>query len=294
MSMTRCKKHFSDVSSTVGVCASCLRDHLFFVIAFQARTNPLARSQDHLPAFLDNDPAFAFPPDPPPPLLFPRSVSPYVARRHGNDDHSCLTPPLQKVGSTTHDAFPMPESHRSSSRKGRWRRKLSFLQHFVVFRSRSDRVNSDTDHHSRVSAVFDSNSSESSPSLLANLKGRWRNSRQPRRGRNTCHTDDESSHGRSSWTVRPMPDRGFQPESGGECCRGYSSEKATPASVTSRRKGRGHSTEVVGMRFCLSPLVRASPAGRRRATSEAGYPIVVRVPGVAKSGRRGATNNRDG
>lgn len=193
----------------------------------------------------------------------------------------------------TGDTLSMSDSRRGSGRNGRWRRKLSFWQHLVFFRSRSHMVDLETDHK-QVSSGFDHNSPESSPSLFSHLKGRWKN-RPPRRGKNTSYTDDESSHGRSGWTVRPTPDRGFPPEySDGECFHGYSSERATPASVIGRRNGRSYPTEVVGMRFCLSPLVHASPAaGRRRPSSEVGYSIDVRVPATAKSGRRWGNNNCD-
>ncbi|GFY90357.1 hypothetical protein Acr_07g0005540 [Actinidia rufa] len=68
----RCKKHLTDLSSRVGVCASCLRERLSALIATQAR----AQAQEDRRKYDAQNP--------PPHVAFPRSVSPYVA---GNLTH---------------------------------------------------------------------------------------------------------------------------------------------------------------------------------------------------------------
>lgn len=70
----RCKKHFSvDVSSTVGVCASCLRERLCVVIGVEPRAHQL-EDRPKLPHHRRHQPSQ-------PPLVFPRSVSPYISHR---------------------------------------------------------------------------------------------------------------------------------------------------------------------------------------------------------------------
>ncbi|TKY68833.1 hypothetical protein E2542_SST05095 [Spatholobus suberectus] len=70
----RCKKHLPDLTSTIGVCASCLRERL----------QPLLVAQAQAQADADNHHNRKPKPEPepnPPPLNFPRSVSPYVTHR---------------------------------------------------------------------------------------------------------------------------------------------------------------------------------------------------------------------
>uniref|UniRef100_M0ZN37 Uncharacterized protein n=1 Tax=Solanum tuberosum TaxID=4113 RepID=M0ZN37_SOLTU len=74
----RCKKHLSDLSSSVGVCASCLRERLFAVMAAQAQAQAQARVQVQQQLFQEDHRKSD---GNPPPLMFPRSVSPYISRR---------------------------------------------------------------------------------------------------------------------------------------------------------------------------------------------------------------------
>lgn len=69
----RCKKHFSDHSSSVGVCASCLRHKLSTLSIHSQSQNPPIPNPNPKPK-----------PNPnpnPPPLVLPRSVSPYKSGR---------------------------------------------------------------------------------------------------------------------------------------------------------------------------------------------------------------------
>lgn len=74
----RCKNHAGDYSSDIGVCASCLREKLFVLIAVQTRYHQ--HHQDRLRA--DSDAEDNADTDSPPPDFPPRSVSsPYASRR---------------------------------------------------------------------------------------------------------------------------------------------------------------------------------------------------------------------
>lgn len=67
----RCKRHTVDSSSTIGVCASCLRERLFSLAASEDNDH-----HHHVHSRTS--------PPPPPPLVFPRSVSPYAAARNSD------------------------------------------------------------------------------------------------------------------------------------------------------------------------------------------------------------------
>ncbi|THG01262.1 hypothetical protein TEA_024526 [Camellia sinensis var. sinensis] len=92
----RCKNHHTDLSSSVGVCASCLRERLFVIIAAQIQSQSQSQSQE------DRRKSDAQPP----PLAFPRSVSPYVYCRksdnttwnHHHDQLFYGTPQLGPTG----------------------------------------------------------------------------------------------------------------------------------------------------------------------------------------------------
>ncbi|KAI4312647.1 hypothetical protein MLD38_037450 [Melastoma candidum] len=288
MTMTRCKKHFSDVSSTVGVCASCLRERLSAVIAVQAQAHAVSRSRDRDPVHLPDDHVeFHGSHDPPPTstvMMFPRSVSPYVAPGRKHCSRFYHTPQVKKAEPMTRDTF---SNWIGSGKHGRWRRKLSFLQQVLIFRSRSSRVELETGHD-QVPSGFGRESPESSPSFFSLLKGR-RKDRPPQHGNSTYYADGESfPRSSSNVKVRATPDRGFPP-SDAESCGGYVSERGTPissASARGMRYRRGSTSDTVGMRFCLSPLVRASPVRRWRHPLEEGTcSFEVRLP-PAMAGKR--------
>lgn len=161
----RCKKHLTDHSSVVGVCASCLRERLFALIAAQAQAQQAhaqAQQQAQLSRALsraaaaDQDPRKPDPNPlpPPPPLAFPRSVSPYVSRRKSDGF----------AAATTWSNFPPEDHHRRNNRhlrfystpqvgptfgghsidSGSYKKKksrFSFLSN--LFRSRSEKFESD-------------------------------------------------------------------------------------------------------------------------------------------------------
>lgn len=105
----RCKKHLSDATSAVGVCATCLRERLLSLMAAQARAEALAQVHElHLSRLRCEDlprKSDPHPHPPPPPLLFPRSVSPYVSRRKVEDSSWNFPSPLDDRHRRFHHRF---------------------------------------------------------------------------------------------------------------------------------------------------------------------------------------------
>lgn len=117
----RCKKHIADLSSGVGLCATCLRERLLELIAAQAQAQAQAQ-QAQLARFAIED---GLKHDPPP-LIFPRSVSPYVSRRKSDDNSATWihnqrfysTPQVGPTYSTTSTSYF--EATRSFKKKNRF------------------------------------------------------------------------------------------------------------------------------------------------------------------------------
>ncbi|KAL2460972.1 hypothetical protein Adt_44392 [Abeliophyllum distichum] len=251
----KCKKHPADLSSSVGVCASCLRENLFALIAAQARKQ--AEVQEGRREF-DTQPSS---------LSIPRSVSPYV---------SC---PKSDTASAWYLRYNSPQVAPASLGTVEVKKKSSagkFSSLFSgLFRSKSEKLDSDSGPFSdpvvagTARVLNPQGSCKSSPSwfptilparrrtqirtlsLDKNLTGEHRrNCRNRDRGmspaRHSDEDDEEHFHGGLS---------------------GYSSEssqgwKQTPRTTPAmRRRGLfpGHCKNVSTLAFCLSPLVRASP-----------------------------------
>ncbi|PIN12955.1 hypothetical protein CDL12_14415 [Handroanthus impetiginosus] len=277
----RCKKHPADLSSSVGVCASCLRERLFAVMAAQAQAQAQKQAQFHQ-AQKDGRKLDA---QQPPPLSFPRSVSPYISRRKsdtsaavwqldGHHQRFYSTPQVGPTGSTT---VGIKKDRKS---KG-WRFSSMFLG---LFRSKSDKLDLESGQGSDAGVSGDS--CTASPSWFANII--------PGRRKNPIRTFSlKESAIRGQRKACRNRDRGMSParysdEEDDEHCHGgssgYSSESSqgwrrTPrrAPATMRRgggRGGGHSRNVSSMAFCLSPLVRASP---NRNWNQKGFPPEVMV-----------------
>ncbi|KAK4770670.1 hypothetical protein SAY87_031202 [Trapa incisa] len=259
----RCKKHLADLSSSVGVCATCLRECLFVLIAAQAQ------AQQHLPP-----PQL---PPAPPHLAFPRSVSPYVARRKSDGSRDCRFYSTPQVGPGAASGYLPP------SRKKKGRRGLSVLLH--LFRSRPEKFDSDPDHgitsspHHRSCKTF-SSSSPSSYSWLSFVPGR-------RRGpsRLSSMADSTSMSASDNKKGSCVSDRGLSPvlradsnadvedrsQTESACSSGSPqtwrktpAAGVTPASAAAagRQTRPLYGRNMSGLAFCLSPLVRASPGQR--------------------------------
>ncbi|KAJ0111879.1 hypothetical protein Patl1_00036 [Pistacia atlantica] len=227
----RCKKHQSDLSSTIGVCASCLRERLFALIAAQAQAHAQAQRTS-----LERDRRKQ---QDPPPLIFPRSVSPYVTRRKSDDNTTAWshnnrfysTPQVgptfdtstarKKYGKDSCDSSSSSSSFLSTIFRSRRKKQSTFCypEESATGGRRDCRVSNRG--ISPVSGVDNDEDCDRSPS------GSW-----------------ESSE---DWRKTPM---------------------TAPAAV--RRTRTGHNRNVSGLAFCLSPLVRASPG--RQWNQKGGLP----------------------
>ncbi|XVE74170.1 hypothetical protein DITRI_Ditri11bG0177500 [Diplodiscus trichospermus] len=254
----RCKQHLTDLSSSVGVCATCLRERLLELIATQARAQA---QQAQLARAAAED---RRKPDPPP-LVFPRSVSPYVSRRKSDDNTATWihrqrfysTPQVGPTYSTT--TTTDFEAARSFKKKNR------FSLFSNLFRSRSEKFNSDPRVHYHRDSGDEPSSSSSPPSWFSTIFAVRRKKQQPSRASHVEEFGQFSTRDRRSCRIK---DRGMSPafeaDSGDEFDQspsGRSPEvspkwKRTP---TAARRARAGTRNLSGLAFCLSPLVRASP-----------------------------------
>ncbi|KAG5092744.1 hypothetical protein JHK82_051522 [Glycine max] len=250
----KCKKHTSDLSSTVGVCASCLRERLIALVAARV----ISRASDEYSRNSD--------PNPPPPLIFPRSVSPYVSRRKPDyaaawhdDRRDRLFYSTPQLGPT----FCAGDSAYHADAKSFKKRFNKFRIFAKIFRTRSEKFQSDPSCEQ---------ASYASPS--------WFSAFFPTRRRNKDRTGTTEEYSSSAPRRRYRPsDRGMSPvtteDFGDECDQspsgsGYVSEaspwwRRSPTVAPSARRSRlGHtkSSSGSGMALWLSPLVRASPNRR--------------------------------
>ncbi|KAJ4842468.1 hypothetical protein Tsubulata_001822 [Turnera subulata] len=259
----RCKKHPCDQSSSVGVCASCLRECLLALMAAQAQHQAQLPSDDDHPTSRKPDHHHHHHP----PLIFPRSVSPYVTRRKSDDPPtSCSHPqPRHLLFYSTPQVGPTHNSNSNSSshyyaRKQHHRARSSSL-FSSLFRSRSEKFNPDP--------------AGSSPSWFSSFFSRRRRKQSLPAA---ASMPMEYSAASAARRPRRVPDRGMSPGSEGEweedcdpwpsgsgcssseSAHGWNWKKTPVVGAVRRGKGGGHEKSVSGLTFCLSPLVRASPS----------------------------------
>lgn len=264
----RCKKHPTDLSSSVGVCASCLRQRLLALIAAQAQ----AQAQSHL--HHSHSRGATSDDHRPPPLVFPRSVSPYVTRRKSDDTHTWhhhhlfystpqVGPTYGSVNTTTD--FTASRSHRKKTTR------FSLLSN--LFGSRSDKLSPDLKSSDPgVCHRYSCDASSSSPSSWFSTIFSARRKKQ-----SVMYIEDAIAGDRKGCRIM---DRGMSPARGADTeeWERLSSAEASPGKwrrtpalgpSTVRRTRQGHGKNVSGLTFCLSPLVRASPS---RQWSKSGMP----------------------
>ncbi|XP_038708585.1 uncharacterized protein LOC120003643 [Tripterygium wilfordii] len=230
----------------------------------------------------------------PPPLLFPRSVSPYVTRRKSDhttttnwDNHFDLrfysTPQAGPTYNTVNGVPTSITTSRSFTKHGRF----SLLSR--LFRSRTEKFDPDPNRNSNSRDSCEASSSL--PSLFANIFS------ARRKKKSRFAVEDSSTTG--CRRPRRRADRGMSPAGGLEtgcddsdrCPSGSgdseesSQVRRTPVGGPSaaRRGKPGHGRNVsTGMVFCLSPLVRASPSRQWNQKGglppDIGHPTDVRVP----------------
>lgn len=247
----RCKKHITDLTSTVGVCSTCLRERLTALIAAQAQaqaqaqlTRAISRASDECSRNSDPNPL-------PPPLIFPRSVSPYISGRksdysaawHGCDNREQLfysTPQVSRnlYGGDTRAA--------ANGDQRRWKKRLSKFWIFSnPFRSRSEKFRSDPSCEQ---------SSSASPSFFSTFFPDRRKNRDRWFGMSPARTEN-------------FGDECYQFPSGSNCSTesspGWRRTPSAAAANSSRRSRLGleKSVSESGMAFCLSPLVRWNHKG---------------------------------
>lgn len=229
----RCKKHLSDYSSSVGVCASCLRQRLLSLIEAQSVVKPISDNPKPIP----NQPP---PPQQhqqqPPPLIFPRSVSPYISRRKSDQTTATNSKPVIQRFYSTPQVGPTYQKKKSAG-------KFSLIT--KLFRSKS-------------SVVSSSSNSEVGPGD----------------------------------TVRRSSNRGMSPQDEWEELEEREREVATrPSPGRVRQSPARLANNVASLAFCLSPLVRASPASRYHWGVEQSISGEIRVPATAKITGGSCNNN---
>ncbi|KAK4752337.1 hypothetical protein SAY87_021135 [Trapa incisa] len=254
----RCKRHPVDLSSLEGVCASCLRERLLQLIHEQARADEALASSTRQRSAEERRRFESHAPQP----AFPRSVSPYVARRKSDARHPRFysTPQVGPIFNATCN-FP-------SSKKKLF--KFSLFRN--LFRSGSEKIDSDpsacSNSDPRVSPPRDSwqtsSSSYSSPSWLSFLPGLRQKQPLPAEEsrahacRRPCRISNRGMSPERGIDSDTHLESGYSSESSQQGCRKTPLVAVTPAAV--RRKRPGHTKSASGMAFCLSPLVRASPS----------------------------------
>ncbi|XP_043715567.1 uncharacterized protein LOC122663962 [Telopea speciosissima] len=266
----RCKRHPTDLSSGVGVCASCLRERLFALIVAQSRQQAQVQAEGEGEDRRKSDAQH------PPSLVFPRSVSPYIYRSSDNDhqqfDQRFNTTPRVRPASapsTTTTAGAAPKKKKS---------KFSFFA--FLFGSKSEEPEADVPDP-RDSRVFRSSlaTTPTSPSMSqtwfstfipnsrkkqsrlfsvedVNATDGGRRTRREDRGLSPARAAVEEHHGdyedSSGYSADSSPQWRKQ---------GLQSQSTPPQATPTRDRRRGqHNRNVSGLAMCFSPLVRASPS----------------------------------
>ncbi|XP_004510140.1 uncharacterized protein [Cicer arietinum] len=228
----RCKKHLPDLTSTVGVCASCLRDRLQPILEAQAK----AQAQPSHFVASETDPLSSQP-------NFPRSVSPYVNCRKSDDRRREVL--FHTMAEVEQGVSAACDGGTVSSSKRRFRR---FWILSNLFRLKSNK----TDNSSRESC--EPSSSVTPPSLT------WLSTIVPARRQNNrvsdqrrCSQLDRGASPVESFDGRDLSATGCSSESSPQ-------RRNKTTAITTRRSRLGYAGKsLTSMALCLSPLVRASP-----------------------------------
>ncbi|CAM8971857.1 unnamed protein product [Rhodiola kirilowii] len=235
----RCRNHLYDVSSCVGVCASCLRERLSDMIDAEAHMSFAAfenRQKQHS--------------HPPPPLLFPRSVSPYTFKRDLDDveaKHRWMLPDRR--------FFSTPQYEITSASKSMKEHTTTTASKFAVitklFKSKSQKLNKEDKIASPTSI------SVSTPRWFPSLR---------RKSKFEQSTPDQTPNSNNQ-RIGISPSRtSFDTPSG------HPWKKKSNSSASSRRIKS--TTNFTGMIFGLSPIIQPSPIrlhSHKRYTSDTAF-----------------------
>lgn len=273
----RCKWHAGDYSSSIGVCASCLREKLFVLIAAQTRYHQ--SHQDRRRTDSDTDS--------PPPDFLPRSVSSPFASRRKSDFGSGVK--LDRRGFLDQRFFSTPqvgpdgrlvltEGGESAHRKKKNGNRNSFLAKF--FRSKCEKHNTAIPGSGQDSnGVDNSNSKRGGSSSWPSPAWFGKLFHSRRRTSSVDVLTLKSDRGSGQIVDKGMSPARYSDEederwnnnnhrssgSSSECSRPWNeTPRRTPTWVAPGRRGgngrSGHCRNISKLGFCLSPLVRASPS----------------------------------
>ncbi|XP_076950456.1 uncharacterized protein LOC143623428 [Bidens hawaiensis] len=245
----RCKKHFTDLSSTVGVCACCLRERLLSLISTQQQLQNSENIPSNIPAN-------------------PRLVSPHFNSRKSDHSAADHRKDPRHHHSLSYRQFyrtpPVVASSAAGKKKRSFIRFISFTKN--IFRSRNRKpVDPDpvSDPRAPDSTFGKSRGGETATSSS------WFSSviSGSRRRRKPIVSTDESTVSAGAGPVRRR-DKGMSPVRSADVISVDENEsteswKNTPRRTPAVRRGGsgGHArnNNMSGLTFCLSPLVRASP-----------------------------------
>lgn len=221
----RCKKHLPDLTSTVGVCASCLRERLQLILEAQAQAQAqdqaqpprLSSSEENLPSLKAD---------------FPCSVSPFVA--HRKEILFQTTPEVELKSSAVNDGGNGSEKRRL--------KRFWILSNLFRTRTNSD----------RESCELSSSVSASPPSETTVPARRKNNNRVSDQRR--CRQIDRGASPVDNFETLDRSEFVHSSESSPQ------SQNKTTVMKTARRSKLGYAGKsLASVAFCLSPLVRASP-----------------------------------
>ncbi|XP_076927599.1 uncharacterized protein LOC143591210 [Bidens hawaiensis] len=219
----RCKKHYTDHSSTVGVCASCLRERLFCLLQSQSQT--LEDNNINSEVQTDNSASSS-------------------NNKHNGDRNRHYSLPDRRFFSTPQVA-PVTGSYNPCRKKHRSGFNFSLLSNLFRSKKRSEDSNPRSSNHRggyRKKQAVCSGGDDRVTSAMSG-GGYWKKQQY-------C-----SDRGMSP--VRISDCDGVEDEFG-DGVSGYESRKQTPV-VRRGGGGGGNGKSVSGISFCLSPLVRVSP-----------------------------------
>ncbi|KAK7286941.1 hypothetical protein RJT34_22310 [Clitoria ternatea] len=234
----RCKKHSPDITSTIGVCASCLRERLHPLAAAQAQ-----QVRSGVPS-VDRQRHKKPEPNPPPPN-FPRSVSPYVNRPTSDCDRL-----QEKLFFGTPQVSAAACDGGTAASKKRTGGRFWILSN--LFRARSNKTGNSS-HES-----CEGQSSSASPPSTAS----WFSTILPAHRHNHGACDQRRCRGLSPAVTENLSEevdpQDHRSASGGSSESSPKRHSHTPAANRRSRLGPAGKS-LTSMTFCLSPLVRASP-----------------------------------
>lgn len=256
----RCKKHLTDCSSAVGVCASCLRERLLTIIERQTRyeAQVLLVTPQLEDEYRKSDAVQQH-------ITFPKSVSPYISGRK----------------SDTTAAWPhLPQSHAEQ----RFYSTPEIGPNGIIMTSSLRESRAGKFHFSSLSNLFRSKTSKFEKESDSNFDARTKHKKSY--SINSMATETQQTKPSSSWFTNLFASKkkrnshivsmSFPDE------YEYSSETSqnTPMRVTPQRRKQNQGRNVAGISFCLSPLVRPSP--KRSWNQKAVLPEIMMQGGEMK------------